>query len=229
MSKSSSSANIKVIIGITIIAIGSIELLKNFGLDVGYNLWDFWPLVFVFIGFYLIKKPQPHRHILSGSFLIFLGGLILLNNLEIINLSFSDIWPIFLILLGSAILWHYRKSNQIMETDDKLIDLSFVLNGGELKYSQKNLKGGKLSAILGGGSIDLQMADMEGSEIVLDIFIMMGGFEIKLPKHWKVDNQSTLILGGIEDKTTFSNDQIITKTIIIQGEVIMGGIEINNK
>jgi predicted membrane protein len=106
-----------------------------------------------------------------------------------------------------------------------------IMGGGEFRFDSHDLRGGKISAIMGGGTIDLRDADMSADEITLDAFALMGGIEIWVPTSWQVIMQGTPILGGMENKTvnrTADNQTSKPKRLIITGMAILGGIEVKN-
>ncbi|MBK7630073.1 MAG: PspC domain-containing protein [Ignavibacteriales bacterium] len=56
------------------------------------------------------EKPQNNRSIYAGAFLIFLGGIFLLDNF-VPHFHFGDFWPLVLIGLGIAIILNSRNKN----------------------------------------------------------------------------------------------------------------------
>jgi len=109
-----------------------------------------------------------------------------------------------------------------------------VLGGGDHIYTSQTLTGGKVTAIMGGGKIDLRKANCVGDQLTLDCFAFWGGIEIIVPYHWNVNVQGTPIMGGIENKASSLENiegievNLDPKTLIIKGAVVMGGIEIKN-
>ena len=64
------------------------------------------------------------------------------------------------------------------------------------------------------------------TEAVLHLSIIMGGVEIRVPREWSVVVGGSPVLGGIEDKTV--PPMTPGKRLVIEGSVIMGGVEITN-
>ena len=135
------------------------------------------------------------------------------------------------ILILKNAFWGFRKTPGSQD----FINLSFVLGGGDFKFNTKNLTGGKITSIMGGGSIDLREADIQDDEIMIDTFCLMGGIDIKVPTTWEVNMQATPLLGGMDNKTSFHapNDKDARpgkspKKLTIKGMAIMGGMEIHN-
>ena len=138
-------------------------------------------------------------------------------------------WPVFLILIGfyviKSALW--RSSGKPPASGD-YINLSFVLGGGDFRFNTQNLKGGKVDAIMGGGTIDLRDADFKEDEVFFESFVLWGGVEIRVPEHWQVNVQGSPLLGGMENKATYVESGKPPKKFTIKATTIMGGVEIKN-
>ena len=219
----------KIVVGLVIICAGVIFLLQNMGYATGIEVWDFWPVILILIGLGQLIRPSESRQPFGGFIILSIGVMFLLDNFDIIPYGIGELWPILVILGGLLVL-----SNAIRGTSPKapasndFISLSFVLGGGDFKFSTKNLKGGKIDAILGGGVIDLREADIQEDEIVINIFALMGGIEIKVPENWHVNVQVSPLLGAIENKTSFLDRGKPARKLTIRGTAIMGGVEIKN-
>ncbi|MEN8154819.1 MAG: DUF5668 domain-containing protein [Acidobacteriota bacterium] len=231
----------RVIVGILIIAAGVILLMGTLGYDIDFNIWDFWPVILIAIGLKKIVSPQQSGEMLWGFFLLALGVLFQLSKLDYIDFYFQDIWPFILIFIGFQIIRsgtltdkgrhnrHFKeeKSDENKEySPGSSINISAILGGGEYNFSNKKLKGGKISAIMGGCEIDLRNGDFEGETLFLDTFALMGGIEIRVPQKWEVIMEGTPILGAMENKTSTLNGT--KKKLIIKGMAIMGAVEVMN-
>lgn len=221
--------DVKLIIGLAIICVGLLFLLQNLGYLTEIDVWDFWPVVLILIGLSLIARPSEFRQPLGGLILILIGLLFLLNNLDIIPYDIGDLWPFFLILIGFYVIKSAltRTSGKPPATSD-YINLSFVLGGGDFRFNTQNFKGGKVDAIMGGGTIDLRDADFKGDEVFFDSFVIMGGVEIRVPEHWQVNVQGSPLLGGMDNKTNYAETGKPPKKFTIKATTIMGGVEIRN-
>ena len=58
----------------------------------------------------IINKTNNNRSLYAGAFLIFLGGIFLLDNF-VPHFHFGDFWPLVLIGLGFAIILNARNNN----------------------------------------------------------------------------------------------------------------------
>ena len=229
------SLDIKVIIGLVVICAGVLLLLDNLGVDIRINLWDFWPVALILIGLSHISRPGETRHGFSGAIFIIVGVLFLLNNFDIIMFNMGTLWPIFIIIFGISIIKNKVWGNHGVPSSSDNCDLSFILGGGDHIFASKQFNGGKLTAFMGGGTIDLRDADIQIDNAVIDVFVFMGGIDIKTPRHWHVNIQGTPILGGIDNKTVVMSKEEIAahpekaiRELTIRGMAIMGGIEVKN-
>ena len=81
-------------------------------------------------------------------------------------------------------------------------------------------------AIMGGYELNLRDADMEGSEMHVDVTAIMGGVEMTVPTTWTVVMQGIPLMGGFENKTAPQGEA--RKKLFVHATVIMGGIEFKN-
>lgn len=83
----------------------------------------------------------------------------------------------------------------------------------------------KATAVMGSVGLDFRDATMEGSEATIDVTTIMGGIEIRVPQTWTVINRVTAVMGGVSDHSRAKDGN---KRIIIEGNVLMGGVDIKN-
>lgn len=227
----------RIIIGILIVIAGVLALLNNIGVIHNLNIWDYWPVILILVGIGRFFRPfDGGGQYIEGLILIAIGALILMNNLDYIDFNIGTYWPILLILVGGLIIVHSFTAHRMIAgvgSGKDFINVTSVLGGSNYTYDSKSLKGGKMTAFMGGSKLDMRNSDIEGDSMVMDAFLLMGGMEILIPENWRVVLQATPILGGVEDKT-MTKDETRTvkgsrvKELIIKGTIIMGGMEIKN-
>lgn len=226
----------RIFIGILIVVAGVLAFLDNIDVIHDLNIWDYWPVILIVIGLGKFFRPfTGANQYIEGLIWIAIGSLFLLDNLDLFSFNIGKYWPLFIVLLGMIIILHSLSGTRwVKGTSDKdFINITNVLGGSNYNFDSKKLKGGKLTAFMGGSKIDLRAAEMEGDSIVIDSFLMMGGMDLYIPEHWRVVLQVTPILGGVEDKTKLEGEakpvkSSKSKELIIKGILIMGGIDIKN-
>ncbi len=223
-------------LGLLFVIIGGVLLLDNLNI-IPYYIPDYllsWKTFLILLGVYFIvgrKKPEP------GIIMIVIGSIFLLQDFYYFRIRdiWHILWPTIFVAIGaSLILRRSRQKKDILGEKNNDIDFvdDFAFFGGkEIVVDSQNFKGGKITAIMGGSSIDLRNANLAEGENVLDIFALFGGTSIILPPDWIVKADVFSILGGFGDKR--NNDiKIIphpNKVLIIKGFVMFGGGDIKRK
>lgn len=227
--------NPKLIIGFAIILIGVLALLANLGFDTDIGIWDYWPVILILVGLGIIFQPAEYRNAFTGTVFVVIGILFLLDNFYIIDFGFNLLWPVLLILVGTAIVRHGVGRGGGALLDAEHINLMAILGGGDYNYNSRSLKGGRIFAFMGGAKLNLTEADILEDSLVIDVFAMMGGVEIKVPVGWQVTMHGIPILGGMDNKTSSksADDKAAAppapgKRLIVKGIAIMGGVEVKN-
>ncbi len=216
-----------VIGGVVFIVVGLFLLLEKLGFVPSGFVIHFWPSIFIVIGLvkFVYAGGRP-----TGAILIALGVLLQLNEMGITHFHFWDLWPVLIIVAGVGMLWQALVKEKPAVSVNPQFDAFYVFGGGDRQVNTKNFTGGNLFAVFGGYKVDFGHADMEGDQAVLEANAVFGGGEIRVPENWLVSVQGVGIFGAYEDKTRhFQPDPSRpTKTLIIRGVAIFGGIEVKN-
>ncbi|MFQ6031126.1 MAG: hypothetical protein ACE5Q6_26990, partial [Dehalococcoidia bacterium] len=105
---------------------------------------------------------------------------------------------------------------------------SHILGGGQERITSQDFQGGEISAILGGMELDLREAGLHEGRATLDATVVCGGLELRVPKEWRVNLQTTTLLGGTENRHQQPPPEESTGELTITGTVVCGGIEIRD-
>lgn len=211
-------------IGIGIIAAGIILLLANTGL---FNMAEivrvWWPIVLVVVAGYLIVDDARNNSVWA-ALLALLGLFMLIRNLGFIELDFGDIfWPAVIIAGGVSILWSKQpRQAKVHEQTDQ--EVTAFLSGLEYRNRSKDFRNAKVTAILGGATLDMAKATIK-KEATITLFALMGGVELRIPENVVVKTRTVCILGGIED-TQAPELAENSPVLYIDGTVLLGGVEI---
>jgi len=145
--------------------------------------------------------------------------------------SDSSLGPVVGIIVAAFIVFfvvngpYSRASNRRGSTRDATFRNTAILGGIERTNNSSNFRHAEASALLGGVKLDFRDAVMEGNEATLDVQAIMGGVEIRVPRTWTVVNHVNSVLGGVEDHSRSTDSG---KRLVIDGTVLMGGLEISN-
>lgn len=212
------------ITGLAIIAVGAGFLLDNFNvIEFGKIASDWWPLAVILAGILIYLNDA--KSYLWAILVMGVGVLFQLRELGIADVNpWQFFWPVVIIVVGLSILFRRGPHHTVSKSDRD--DLTAILGATEQKSRADDFKGSKITAVMGGAKLDLRKAIIK-KEASIEVFSFWGGIELIVPRDIVVRNQTTAVLGGIEDKT----EQEVGKNapvLYITGDVIMAGVEIKN-
>jgi hypothetical protein len=226
----------RLVIGLAIMTAGLLLALDSLGLADSGAILRYWPVVLIAVG---VSKWLASPHQASSAFVWIAAGVgFLLVTLG--RMSFGGVWAMLLLFIGANIVWRALRPplpraggpSDASESFDMVAVLggaktgatSTDLRGGA---ESRNFKGGRAMAVMGGCEIDLRRAAIaDGREAVVDVFVMWGGIEIKVPEDWEVVNHGSAFLGAFENKTRPLPGA--SRRLIVTGTAIMGGVEVKN-
>ncbi|MGE6220691.1 LiaF transmembrane domain-containing protein [Nubsella zeaxanthinifaciens] len=175
-----------------------------------YNIGDVaFPIMLLALGLFLIVKPKSTSHFGKRSWKRKYQGY----------KEFDQTTP-----LGETDDSKINDNNAEFNASDYISSVNVFGGSNQVIYS-KNLKGGEVTAVFGGGDINLTQADFDG-QIIIDVTAIFGGIKIVVPPTWQIKSEVTAILGGVDDKRTiYATAEQPTKQVIVRGVVLLGGVE----
>jgi predicted membrane protein len=218
-----------VVVGLAVMALGALFFLGELGVLEGRSALRFWPLVFVLIGLQKLLQPDARRSNAAGWIWIGVGVWILLGNLHIVHVSFGQLWAVVLIVAGWRLLWggFHPQRGVVSSTDsDSTVNGVAIMGGFGRSITSTDFKGGSVTTIMGGCKIDLTQARIASGEAVLDVFVIWGGIDLRVPDDWTVVSRALPIMGGIDDKT--QPPAASTQRLVLTGMILMGGVDIKS-
>ena len=215
------------IVGVLIILAGAVLLGGNLGLiDSRYVFHNFGPVVIFILGVATLMRRR-HDQVLLGLILMFVGAWGFATQQQWIKVHFWAVMgPLLLVLAGGSVVWRAFNRPVPEGAGDAYIRTFAVFSGAELRPTVP-FQGADLTAVMGGVKLDLSNAPMAGDTAVIDVFTLMGGAEIFVPRDWDVTVKVISLMGGCSDKRRPSTLPA-SKHLIIQGMAVMGGVEIKD-
>ncbi len=219
--------------GVVIIVVGTVLLLNQFGVLPHNIVLHFWPVALVGVGLIKIFSGKDRGERIVGGCLIAAGTILQTNALGITHISWSQAWPMFIIVVGLMLVIHAlsdRKGLPRGFTMDADLDSFYVFGGGERNVNSKDFRSARLFAVFGGYEVDLTRAEMATNEAYVEANAVFGGGEIRVPTNWKVVVQGMGVFGGYDDKTQHiqTDPSVPSKTLYVRGVAVFGGIEVKN-
>jgi predicted membrane protein len=213
------------ITGLAIIAAGAALLFSNLNiLNFNELVSTWWPLAIITAGL-LIFLNDVKSYVWAGL-IVLVGAILQLKQLDVVDVNpWQLVGPLIIIFIGvSVILNHAASKRRITKTERD--DTTAILGGIDKRNASDDFKGSKVTAIMGGAKVDLRKATIK-KEATLEVLAFWAGIEIIVPRNVVVRNQTSAIMGGVEDKTDQDNVKN-APVLYVTGDVIMSGVEIKN-
>lgn len=232
-----SKMNRRIFVGVAFLIIGvllTIDNLNIFRIDLPYYLFQ-WHSILIIVGVFMLTAREK---VGFGITLMVIGGIFLLDDMAEYyywNFGFSDIfdlWPLALVGVGLSLILKRNSDSQrekkSFENELDYVDELAVFSGAERVVTSKEFKGGKLTSIFGGTSLNLLNSDLARGTNVLDVFVLFGGCDIRVPADMNVKVKVTAIFGGFSDERKVINENEANdgKDLVIKGLVLFGGGEV---
>ena len=235
------AASLRLVFGLLLLALGAIFLADNLDLVDGDELLHrLWPAAFAAIGVAVLLEPGAGRGRWWGVVWVLAGGWIWADQEGWIEVDFWEVFfPVALLVVGGSLIWRAfggpgRPARSAAAEPDAYVRAFAVMAGNERRSVSTALRGGDLTAFMGGVTLDLRQAKLDGGEAVIDAIAFWGGIEIRIPEDWVVVSRVIPLMGGFEDKTRppapagERTVPTVAPRLIVRGVAIMGGIEVKN-
>jgi predicted membrane protein len=235
----------QIVIGVTIAILGLLFTLDNLHILRARDYLPFWPLVLVAVGLAQLLQARSSARVWSGSIWIIVGGVLLLERFGWWDINVWALWPLALVFLGGRIFWRALHPHEphvapfvesgafatvtgsTTSTAAPTVSGVAVMGSFNRKVVSTAFERADLTALMGGGKLDLREASIAGRSAVVEVFALMGGFEIMVPTTWDVDVEVLPLMGNCDDKT-MRHPEGTAPRLIVRGFVMMGGVDIRN-
>lgn len=215
--------------GLFLLIVGGLLFAQNLDLLDARAYWRYWPLLLVTFGLFKLALGQSQGERAVGVLLTVFGGGQLARSLGYWSPDWLDLVSLALISVGLYFLYRGvfgRPEPDATKDSSDWISAFAVLAGFERSNNSQDFRGGDMTAVMGGCEVDLRQASMRAPASI-DVFVMWGGVEIRVPEDWTVELRGVPILAGFVDQTR--PPAVATeKRLIVRGVALMGGVEIKN-
>jgi hypothetical protein len=103
-----------------------------------------------------------------------------------------------------------------------------VFGGVDRHIPAQDFHHAQCTAVFGSCKIDLRDAQIAGREAVLETYAVFGGVEIRIPEEWQVVNNGIAVFGGVGDHRRHPPKGPGTKTLVLDGAAVFGGVEVKD-
>ena len=226
----------RLVVGIAIALFGIVLTLDRLGIADADRLLRFWPLIFVGIGVLMYFQPDNPAGRRHGTIWMGIGALLLVSTLGGARVRIWELfWPTILILVGTRLVMQAAQANRDPAArEPERLSMIAILSHAK-RSSTGRFRGGEITAFMGGGNLDLRLANIPpGEEAIIDVFAVMGGVEIIVPAGWTVATPLVPVMGGVDDRRVpplpVAADGSVpagpAPRLVLRGFVMMGGVVI---
>ncbi|TXI20062.1 MAG: hypothetical protein E6Q67_09610 [Roseateles sp.] len=216
------------VLGLAVIAFGTLALLDNLHTFDTPLLRDYWPLGLVLWGATRLLSPRRPGTWVFAVALIAAGLLLTAHNLGLLTVHLRQWWPVFIILGGLSMLTRSRATGAV-DTDAPAGDRADVhtrFGAVNRSIDSPQFRGGRIDARFSSVELDLSSARMAGPEAVLELSAAFSSVELRVPRDWQVEVQLQSTIGNVEDRTQPS--QPVAGRLILRGDSDCGSVEIRH-
>ena len=121
------------------------------------------------------------------------------------------------------------------DLDPDRVNATSTLGGITDRNVSQDFRGGRLTAFLGGVSVDLRQAAIVEKPARIHVSAILGGVEISVPQHWNVKKDVQPIAGGVDDRMPLVRHHPAadgppdkTPDLVVTGSVLLGGLLIRD-
>lgn len=216
-----------------LIAVGILIILSNLNIiSVEILMKYLWPSLLILIGLYNLVRDR--RIQIFSIILIGIGTIYLLNELDIIVITFRQImmyfWPALLILLGFNILFSRPRKIRPIEPSSKprhtsnQREYNAFLNSVNEQVNNSSFEYSSVNSVMASAEIDFSTIEFKNDSASIEINSVLSSVLVKLPNGVRINLSGSPILGDITDKSM--GDPNSSKTLNVNFTCILGNIEI---
>jgi predicted membrane protein len=220
----------QMLVGVFITVLGALLLLDNLNLFNASDVLRFWPAAIIALGLMVFVQATDLNGQVNGFALTVFGAFLLLNRFGVIQVDFwrQLFWPSLLIFVGLNLVLQTMRRGGTSDSVTDTVSLFAVWGGTRRTSNARAFRGADMTAIMGGCELDLRQASMEpGESATIHMLAVMGGCNIWVPEDWAVVTHVIPFMGGVVDKRMAAKPGA-SKTLVLRGMVLMGGLEIRN-
>ncbi len=216
------------VLGICVILFGLALTLDQLNIPHASFLVKLWPLILIALGATKLRQCEGFSG--GGLILVLVGAYLLVSNFSPDGIA-DSLWPLILVGVGVYLVMKSVRRNPARHPMDgeAFVDSTAIFSGSRRQpQGGQPFKGGNLTAIFGGLELDLRAAEPSPEPMTLDVFVLFGGGEIRVPSGWAVDIRTTSIFGGVSNKVYDAPPPVGAPRLILTGSVFFGGFEVRH-
>ena len=215
------------LVGVLIVLVGVVLLADSTGLYDTRFLLTYVPSLFVLVGLYAIVSSD-FQNVGGPLVLVTVATAWQLVALDVVTVGqLLRFWPVLVVLLGlSIVLGRVRPS--ITDVDDDRFDLVAAFGGLDRRATSKTFTGGSVTAVFGGGELDLRDTAVPVRPARVNVVALFGGVDVIVPRDWNVRLDVVPVFGAAEDDRPRREAEHDEVDLVVTGFCAFGGVTVND-
>jgi hypothetical protein len=206
------------------VALGALLLAGNLGM-IAFPAARLWPGLLVLLGLSFIVRGRYHRHRFRGHWTPPASGGPEGAGPEDGGAGDGGTPTNAAVHADDYGKFHQRHQQS---NDAERLNKQYTFSGAQLRIESQSWRGGELGVTAGGVELDLRNAALAPEGAVLDLRVVMGGVDIRVPDTWRVHCDVTPLFGGADDSTRTTQGTAEVPALRILGTVTLGGVNVRN-
>ena len=109
-------------------------------------------------------------------------------------------------------------------THDDSFERGTTLDGLRLRVLSKQFRGGRLTAVLAGVTLDLRDAELSPEGATIHVESTLSGIEILAPSGWRVSCDVDAVMSGVDSGYTRTRSATSGPQLRVKGSIVAGGL-----
>jgi predicted membrane protein len=208
----------------------------------------YWPVLLIAAGLWRLGA-RGFEFRLTPLIVLALGIVFLLVELDVVSWSFGQLWPVIVIVLGARLLfrgltgrrrrWRKRmggwNASNVISGEQRTGaggsgdgGVRAIFLGAKERVTSQEFEHLQATAVFGGVEVDLTGARLAADNATLEVTVLFGGLDIRVPRGWTVNLETAPVAGKAQIKRRQPPPGEAAGTLTITGTLIFGGITVTD-
>ncbi|GAO41612.1 LiaF transmembrane domain-containing protein [Flavihumibacter petaseus] len=224
-----------ILIGLLLLLAGGLLFARQFGFPIPYYLFT-WQMFLIAVG--VFSGIRSNFRGFGWAAPIIIGTIFLVRDYVPDASNYEPyIIPAVLVGVGLFIVLRNVGHHRSAPTDEPFAPAESVSDGERVEASSvfagirkniisKTFSTGEVSAVFGSAEINMLQADLQPNAKI-ELNAVFGSIKLTVPAHWQLKIEANAVLGSVDDKRP-QHSIYSDKVLIVEGNAVFGGIEIES-
>lgn len=131
-----------------------------------------------------------------------------------------------IVALGVVIAESGANGDSTPDAEASRLKVTSVVGNNAHRYTATTFRGGEVATVVGNVEVDMREAAMAGDEAVLEVDVLIGHIDLRIPEGWTVVSEVDAALGGIDIRVAEPDRGPDAPRLILRGGVLIGALTV---